>query len=52
MKLKAAEEKKLATAARKAEIVAKKQERQAHLIYSAEQKRPKPWPRLTNFVPN
>jgi hypothetical protein len=37
-KLKAAEEKKLATAARKAEIVAKKQERQACLISSAEAK--------------
>jgi hypothetical protein len=37
-KLKATEEKKLATAARKAEIVAKKQERQACLISSAEAK--------------
>jgi hypothetical protein len=37
-KLKATEEKKLATAARKAEIIAKKQERQACLISSAEAK--------------
>jgi hypothetical protein len=37
-KLKATEEKKLATAARKAEIVAKKQEKQACLISSAEAK--------------
>jgi hypothetical protein len=37
-KLKAAEEKRLATAARKAEIVAKKQERQACLISSTEAK--------------
>jgi hypothetical protein len=37
-KLKAAEEKKLATAARKAEIVTKKQERQACLISSSEAK--------------
>ncbi len=37
-KLKAVEEKKLTTAARKAEIVAKKQERQACLISSAEAK--------------
>jgi hypothetical protein len=37
-KLKATEEKKLATAAHKAEIVAKKQERQACLISSAEAK--------------
>ncbi len=37
-KLKAAKEKKLATAAHKVEIVAKKQERQAHLISSAEAK--------------
>ena len=38
MKLKAAEEKKLANSARKAEIAAKKQERQALLISSAEAK--------------
>ncbi len=38
MKLKATEEKKLATAARKAEIVTKKQERQARLISSTEAK--------------